>query len=421
MQYLFKATYRSRAVPRGATNKCIRGRIYYSIMSVQTNDTFLKWDPAQVSSFINTYDSVSSDKFLAHNINGSLLPYLTTEHLREIGITNLTTRLSIKKHISELVSRHFTQNPPKSYKDPEYQLSGINVNNNLIHFESLTVASVLMKEMIRKFTVASSTPDSEIKRLNDNFTRLKTDLIPVIRLLKDSKPLPTPTLDPGSGSSIGIDLPTYSISSTHSPGSTLTEALQDAIRTGPLPSPTSNRFSSGSVLSLGTGKVIGPNDTKPSRPRLVESKSAGSTSYHTATSQSPLTPVTQSQAQQPPKYRKHSSLINSSTTAAPPTTEPLKQLRASSDDSCLKILQQAMKRHHIPRDDWSKYVLVICYGDKERILKLTEKPVPIFKELQELGKHPAIMLRQLAETKEVSDVELYEDSRIADEIPGGTL
>lgn len=440
-------------------------------MATQTNDSFLKWDPAQVSSFIHPHDSLASEKFLAHNITGSLLPYLTTDHLKEIGISNLTTRLSIKKHISELVSLHYAQNPPKSYHDPEYHLSGININNNLIHFESLTVATVLMKDMIRNLANSSTIPDgSEIKRLNDNFTRLKTDLIPVIRLLKDSKPLPTPTLDPGSGSSIGmVDLPTYSISSTYSPGSTLTEALQDAIKTGPLPSPTSNRFSSGSVLSLGTGKIIGAGivgggsggnsntngstamnngDSKPIRPRLVESKSTGSTGYHSSSSstQQPQTPVVQQgqhiQTLQPPKYRKHSSLVTSSTistvgngstssvaasaastasTTATPTSEPLKQLRASSDDSCLKILQQAMKRHHIPRDDWSKYVLVICYGDKERILKLSEKPVPIFKELQELGKHPAIMLRQLAETKEVSNVELYEDSRIADEIPGGTL
>ena len=81
-----------------------------------------------------------------------------------------------------------------------------------------------------------------------------------------------------------------------------------------------------------------------------------------------------------------------------------------------------MKRHHIPRDDWLKYVLVICYGDKERILKLAEKPVIIFKELQELGKHPAIMLRQLAATvTDDNDSELYEDSRIGDDVPGGTL
>lgn len=79
-----------------------------------------------------------------------------------------------------------------------------------------------------------------------------------------------------------------------------------------------------------------------------------------------------------------------------------------------------MKRHHIPRNHWSKYVLVICYGDKERILKLTEKPVIVFKELQEHGKNPAIMLRELAPA-EPDGSDKYEDSRIQDEIPGGTL
>lgn len=77
-----------------------------------------------------------------------------------------------------------------------------------------------------------------------------------------------------------------------------------------------------------------------------------------------------------------------------------------------------MRRHHIPREKWSKYVLVICYGDKERILKLTEKPVLVFKELQGHEKNPTIMLRELAVT---NTKEQYEDSRIGDEIPGGTL
>lgn len=440
-----------------------------------TNDSFLQWDPAQVSSYINSVvedETKLGQLFLENNVEGSLLPFITTEHLKEIGILKLSTRLFIKRKISDLINHHYELNPPKSFNDPEYKLNNINVNNNFINFESLSVSTVLMKEMIRKLSVTihqhqslTSSPVSDqqtldIKRLHDNFNRLKSDLIPVIRLLKDSKPLPTPTLDPGHGSSTHVDSPTYSISSNHSTNSnTLIDTLQDSglmvnppgsnRNSNPLPSPTqSNRFSSGSILSLGTGKLIPQNqpsgmgsnsDAKASRPRLVESKSTSSAaSYSTATGK---------------LFRKHSSLTSSDTNPSGPdgimlnssgtmssaastastigaapgaintSNEPLKQLRASSEDSCLKILQQAMKRHHIPRNDWSKYVLVICYGDKERILKLAEKPVPIFKELQELGKHPAIMLRQLADTiEENNDInDLYEDSRIGDDIPGGTL
>lgn len=446
-------------------------------MSITTNDSFLQWDPAQVSNFINSInpDDKFGTLFLENNIEGSLLPFITTDHLKEIGIERLGLRLLIKKKISELINSHYEKNPPKSFNDPEYKLNNININNNYINFESLNLSTVLMKDMIKKVTISlqhhqsqSSSPvenqQLDMKKLNDNFVRLKSDLIPVIRLLKDSKPLPTPTLDPGHGNLANLDSPTYSISSSHSTNSnTLLDSLQDVLHTSqsnsnrnsnPLPSPTqSNRFSSGSLLSLGTGKIAQSNNgsttmlsnvnnsntntidlnnytnnsntssgsviNPKSRPRLIESKSTSSATTYTQPSMAPKV------------SRKHSSSTGSTSVSQVPTSsstqsfanaEPLKQLRASTDDSCLKILQHAMRRHHVPRDDWSKYVLVICYGDKERILKLAEKPVPIFKELQELGKHPAIMLRQLAETTvESNDNDLYEDSRIGDDIPGGTL
>ncbi|KAH3899570.1 related to Protein STE50 [Saccharomycodes ludwigii] len=74
--------------------------------------------------------------------------------------------------------------------------------------------------------------------------------------------------------------------------------------------------------------------------------------------------------------------------------EPLKQLRASKEDSCEKVLRHAMKKHNLDDQDWRDYVLIICYGDKERILHADEKPVTIFKSLKQQGLHPAIMLRQ---------------------------
>ena len=57
---------------------------------------------------------------------------------------------------------------------------------------------------INKINICCLIPPThdEMKKLNDNFIKLKTDLIPIIRLLKDSKPLPTPTLDPGPAASM---------------------------------------------------------------------------------------------------------------------------------------------------------------------------------------------------------------------------
>ncbi|CAR23832.1 Ste50p [Lachancea thermotolerans CBS 6340] len=82
-------------------------------------------------------------------------------------------------------------------------------------------------------------------------------------------------------------------------------------------------------------------------------------------------------------------------------TEPLKHMRASKEDSCERVLKSAMKRHNLSEQDWRQYVLVICYGDQERILELDEKPVLMFKNLKQQGLHPAIMLRQRGDFEEV--------------------
>ena len=465
------------------------------------NDSFLKWDPAQVSTFINTITKDQNRQygslFLDNNIDGSLLPFLSTEHLKELGIDTLKMRLMIKKSISELITEHYKKYPPQSIYDPEYALNNINIDSNQISLESLKVSAVLVQDLIRKFNregrgqqvdLPLSPTQHEIKKLNDNFKKLKSDLIPVIRLLKDSKPLPTPTLDPGSTTT--MTSPTFSPlhlvdekekSDTRPNSGHLSDPGR--LSTGEVPSPTSKRFSSGSLLSMGTGQIIsqlvskvvddhshdfklqkvgakknkGQHSSTLStlRPTLVENTSSGSTV--TVNTDQQRTQMQQLQQPQPPSVGQLRSPLYQPQTAtgqqhlqqpaiahpqpqaqlqpqpqSQPTSaqhhqsrshsgnEPLKQLRASTDDSCMKILQHAMKRHHIPREDWSKYVLVICYGDKERILKLAEKPVVVYKELQELGKHPAIMLRQLADVPS-SESEDYEDSRISSDIPGGVL
>ncbi|KAG7666456.1 STE50 [[Candida] subhashii] len=468
-----------------------------------SNDSFLRWDAAQVSTFINSILKTNGggdqqqqigNLFLDNNIDGSLLPFITTDHLKEIGINSLHTRLLIKKAISDLIIKNYQKNPPKSTNDPEHKLHNLNINDNYVSQESLNLSTVLMKDMIKKLSIeiqkhpqfsaplASPSPQ-DLKRLNDNFTKLKADLIPVLKVLKETKPLPTPTLDPGSTVSLLDSSPIYHTSSENSEKKELTRSNSTSTSSGPKESKTptsptySHRFSSGTLLSMGTGKIISQTVPKYVEPKLASSFSLQNVSESTssqnkhrlgsgtgnaatsggaslgsnlenqqhskrASSHSPNVPPTATYRHQdkPPGTTAagtaasgtttNSSTMGGSTTSTHPTSsssgsnEPLKQLRASTDDSCLKILQQAMKRHHIPKEDWSKYVLVICYGDKERILKLAEKPVIIFKELQELGKHPAIMLRQLADAKMNNledDGTLYEDSRIGSDIPGGLL
>ncbi|KAF6072521.1 SAM domain (Sterile alpha motif) family protein [Candida albicans] len=92
-----------------------------------SNDSFLQWDAAQVSTYINSIlpheQRRIGNVFLDNNVDGSLLPFITTEHLKEIGIISLKTRLVIKKGISDLIAAHYSKYPPKSYNDPDYKLN----------------------------------------------------------------------------------------------------------------------------------------------------------------------------------------------------------------------------------------------------------------------------------------------------------
>lgn len=370
-------------------------------------DHLLQWDLAQLALYLGQHlDPRIAAKFAEHNIDGPLLPYITTGHLQEMGIEPLVQRLKTKRVISALVAGAAEQKP-------EWTLGTANVDSNYISVEALALCQILLQSgRLRK--------GDDVKRLQDQFSKLRVDLMPLLRQAKESKPLPTPTME---------SAPRLALPRPHNPASQLQSHLQPPAGAphAPLPasvllpspddlpaslyfnvapqlapnpaanstsrtplSPSSRRFSSGSLLSMGVGKVADISGKALARflpkPRLVELK----------------TP--------PDEMRRTDELEGKG-------TKPLKQLKALSDDTCLKVLQQAMKRHHIPRDHWSKYVLVVCYGDKERILKLTEKPVLVFRELQEHGKNPAVMLRELAPD---ADSE-YSDARLNDDIPGGSL
>lgn len=169
----------------------------------------------------------------------------------------------------------------------------------------------------------------------------------------------------------------------------------------PLPTPEKNPSSPFNLTS----------PTKPTTTKSTSSHSNSPNDHHSTSNRKSLDFKSKSQRNSTILPNVQSPTSGTTSVAPPPVkpvSEPLKQLRASTDDPCSKILQAAMKRHKL-NDDWRNYALVICYGDRERILELDEKPVQIFKELRDKGEHPAIMLRQKSN---------YVDTRGA---PGGKL
>lgn len=392
------------------------------------HEPYQTWDPAQVALYLlPLVESNIVDTFIENNIDGSLLPFLTTEHLLELGILQLSQRLRVKHEITKLIHELYNEDAVAKANDHS-RLNNINIDSNYVSIEALNLCMKLLHDMPQPATT------KEVKKLEEHFRKLKADLGPVVRLANEAKPLPVPTLDPGPPKSLPTHNTGFPSSSTpilpHEPetessASTLnisqaptlvrrasTNDRQDHLEhslapkaqiarsrishSQPVSSPSnSNRWSTASILSTGVGKLTEMKQATVARvvtkPRLVdtspvEAETAGNSpnGLHTVTFKQPL------------KSKPSMNLVSTAhTSSGHKDIQPLQTFKASSEDTGLRLLQNAIRKNNIPKENWSKYALVICYDDKERIVKLTEKPVSIFKELQEQGKNPTIMLREL--------------------------
>ncbi|KAJ1930762.1 hypothetical protein IWQ60_000046 [Tieghemiomyces parasiticus] len=74
--------------------------------------------------------------------------------------------------------------------------------------------------------------------------------------------------------------------------------------------------------------------------------------------------------------------------------ESYKAFRISFDDTCHKVLPQALKKYNIA-DDWRNYSLCIMCGKAEHRLQLDDRPLRLFQQLQAANLSPYFVLKSL--------------------------
>lgn len=285
------------------------------------------------------------------------------------------------------------------------------------------------------------TVQAEMRRLAEDYRRLREEILPVIKIAKDrSQPLPPP-------SSLGQNLDSYHDSMTLTSPSQLT--LIDNSSSSKLARPFSKRPHTGGT----TPKNNSPTHVPPSiyegrnyheGATLDPSAAAMAASSHLTASMngglqhspgvpsptSPNTQAAQHQTLNPRSYSQPSSntrhdhpeeiprtqsradrltpsqLPTSRTdtpsasrnenraTGEPSSVEIFKSFRVSWEDPCYKVLPAALKKYNIHSDP-KNYALYIVYGDQERCLALDEKPLLLFKQLEKEGRKPMFMLRKI--------------------------
>lgn len=279
--------------------------------------------------------------------------------------------------------------------------------------------------------------EQDLRRMTDDFRRLREDMLPALRLVKDAQqPLPNlsggaaytfeptisppaPTPPPGQGPGPGV-MRSYSqrkiLIGATTKGNSPTQPTHErtiAEQTLDPASAAERAVLSSSHLAAMNGSGQNPGSSYPSpnmpSPTSPQNHMSGTTlasrSYRGDTSTtSNRTTLNEGDhaiynsrekgAGGPPPRRRETPVPDTPNTSnSNASVEIFKSFRVSMDDPCHKVLPAALKKYQI-NAPWDQYALYIVYGDQERCLGMEEKPLILFKQLDKEGKKPMFMLRK---------------------------
>ena len=325
-----------------------------------------------------------------------------------------------------------------------------------VHDQTVTqedISRIIESIKIRDRRIQSA--ESELRKITEEYRKLRDDLLPVFRMAKDqSQPLPyhppsaSPNLHnhedvvspmvpqgppekPSGGLSRKFSTKRLFLGSTpknnsptHIPqsipegrpmadassldpsaaavaaSSHLTASLNGGSQpaTSPnqpnIPSPTSPSTYPNQPPKLNPRTFGGVQTPSTARPFYSDDHSTASTLVERDPRNPTPTSATSARVRQPTRDNPEEPPITANRDP-PPSVEIFKSFRVSMEDPCHKVLPAALKKYNI-NADWRQYALYIVFGDQERCLGLEEKPLILFKQLDREGRKPMFMLRRHA-------------------------
>ncbi|KAK4639276.1 Mitogen-activated protein kinase adapter protein MST50 [Podospora bellae-mahoneyi] len=394
-----------------------------------------EWTAEECADFIASIGVQQyADIFLENEIVGEALVALQHDDLKSMGINSVGHRLTILKSVYDVKKAQDVPIESDHYMPPTAETEAQAANATLKDIQHLVQQLRVRDERISMF-------EQDLRRLTDDFRRLREDMLPALRLAKDyQQPLPN---DPSYGDTLSPPAPTPSSANQYN-SSLSRKYSTKVIKLGSTPKATSPThlqtthnpslveqtldpsgaadravMSSSHLAAMnGVGSSVSPGYPSPNMPSPTSPPTtglAGNTLSSRAYRSDQPPQQQQQQPQQPPSSTRTTFSENdhygnqTKTTAVPaprrmqtpaPETpgssnsvEIFKSFRVSMDDPCYKVLPAALKKYQI-NAPWDQYALYIVYGDQERCLGLDEKPLILFKQLDKEGKKPMFMLRK---------------------------
>ncbi|KAL4916616.1 hypothetical protein BDW62DRAFT_186023 [Aspergillus aurantiobrunneus] len=367
--------------------------------------------------------------FIENGIVGEALIALRHDELKEMGIASVGHRLTILKNVYETKVK---QDIPLD-ADHYIPLSADQSMNESATQED--IARLIQSIRLRDDRIV--TVETELRRVLEDYRRLREELLPVFKMAKDkSQPLPPPTAIQNSDNCHDSSLSGQTLTAQPSGITILDRSSSIISRTfskkahgGTTPkssSPThippsihENRtYNDGANLEASAAAVAAsshlntmngksqlspnlPSPTSPGNhygsPQTLASRAysqPGSGRNHHDHHDDNIQPQSRADRLNPPSSATRSeSRSESRGGGEAPSVEIFKSFRVSVDDPCYKVLPAALKKYNI-NGDWKQYALYIVYGDQERCLALEERPLILFKQLEREGRKPMFMLRK---------------------------
>lgn len=317
-----------------------------------------RWDDTATQNWLTRIGlGQYSTHFAKHNIRGDVLAMLDNEYLAEVGVDSIGHRIRI--------------------------LKAVGANWQEVDARSLQQRLELAEAQLQKMT--------------EKYEKLRTDMMPVFRMVKENEPLPSLQKNVSSTSiaTTGGSAPTSAgvfPNGAHGPGPTVVTATDLTSASQPnlislqrahsvsvtSPGATKNRRYS----TIPTSQVKSPGQAHPSVPSRSGSN-AGDSNRKAAGSGFAL------------YTGELTSMAPNSKVSMTTAYEPYKSFRVEADCPCYKLLPGLMRHYRIV-GNVQDYRLVVQYGDHERMLSDHEIPLLILKELQDNGVRATFMVRQVA-------------------------
>ncbi|KAG5365936.1 Protein STE50 [Yarrowia sp. B02] len=367
------------------------------------------WNTEQVGQWISQLGFPQYSKgFIDNNITGDVLVHLDHDDISDIGVAKIGHRVLILKSIYQLKEKEggAHEDDEAGYVPPSIKTTDMDDYNRL--FKSFEIRDERVYHV-----------EQELKKLIESFNKIREDLLPLFKFVKESKPLPTPDgtnpvhahylHSPGTPQDAAPPAkePAPSQPSIVRKLSKLNKSAQKSPTTvEPEPAPAAQEQKRPNLYLGSVKSLLSPSDSSVAATPVVTP--GGSTTLQFSH------PYQSGSAASSQVNVSNTSLVSPGAPSSQPSqtpAEPFKSFRVTLDDPCYKVLPAALRRYKI-NGDWKQYALLVCYGDQERLLGLEEKPLIIFKELQDAGKQPVFMLRHIEGMKQ---------SGVVVGTPGGVL